>query len=125
MIGPFLVIAPGTVAVRAPDMGPIVSAFFGNPALVWITGALMLFAGLLIISLHQYWSGAAAIMISLFGWFLALRGVTLLAVPQLYERAAVASVGATLAIRVGFAALVFAGLWLTYVGWIAKRPQRS
>ncbi len=51
-------------------------------------GALLLFDGLLIIAFHQYWSSVAAIMISLFGWILALRGLVLMAAPNLYERAA-------------------------------------
>jgi hypothetical protein len=67
--GPFLVIVPAIIAVRAPSMGMMLSAFFENDALVWITGSLLLFGGLLIIAHHQYWSSPAAILISLFGWF--------------------------------------------------------
>ncbi len=91
VIGPFLVIVPAIVAVRAPNAGTIASAFFQNEALVWITGGLLLFGGLLIIAQHQYWSGLSAILISLFGWFLALRGIALLAVPQLYASATAAA----------------------------------
>ncbi|MGO9484213.1 MAG: hypothetical protein ACLPX9_06480 [Rhodomicrobium sp.] len=86
VLGPFLVIVPGIVAVRGPDMGAYIAPFFGNPALVWITDALMLFGGIFVIAQHQYWASAAAILISLFGWFLALRGLALLTVPELYER---------------------------------------
>lgn len=47
VIGPFLVIVPAIVAVRAPSasMGTILSAFFQNDALVWITGGLLLLSG--------------------------------------------------------------------------------
>jgi hypothetical protein len=79
VIGPFLVIVPAIIVVRAPSMATNLSAFFENAALVWITGGMMLLGGLLIIAHHQYWSSPAAILISLFGWFVALRGVTLLA----------------------------------------------
>ena len=61
VIGPFLVIVPAIIAVGAPNLGIIVSAFFENEALVWITGRLLLFGGLLIIAHHQYWSGLSAI----------------------------------------------------------------
>ena len=125
VIGPFLIIVPGIIAVRAPDMGAVLSAFFDNQALVWITGGLLLFGGLLIIAYHQYWSGAAAILISLFGWFLALRGVALLAAPQLIANAAAGALGAMPIVRIGFGALLVVGLWLTYAGWIAKPPPRS
>ena len=105
VIGPFVVIVPGIIVVRAPEMDTLVSAFFENGALVWIVGGL-LFCGLLIIAHHQYWSSAAAILISLFGWFLALRGLALLAAPQLYQRAAAGAVGALPLVRIGFGALV-------------------
>ena len=119
VIGPFLVIVPGIVAVRAPDMGAQLSAFFENAALVWITG------GLLIIANHQYWWSASAILISLFGWFLALRGLALLVVPHLYEKAGIEAMNAISLVRIGFSLLVLAGLLLTYTGWIAKPPRHT
>lgn len=127
VIGPFLVIVPAIVAVRAPSasMGTILSAFFQNDALVWITGGLLLFSGLLIIAHHQYWSSPAAILISLFGWFLALRGVALLAAPQLIARGAAAGMSMMPIVQIGFGVLVLIGLWLTFVGWIAKSPVAS
>ncbi len=67
VIGPWLVIVPGIIAVRAPDMGTLTSGFFENPLIVWFAGAQLLFGGLLIIAFHQFWSSAAAIVISLFG----------------------------------------------------------
>jgi hypothetical protein len=122
VIGPFLVIVPGIVAVRAPDTGTALTDFFENAALVWITGGLLLFSGLLIIAQHQYWSSLAAILISLFGWYLALRGVVLLAAPWLIESAAGAAMNMMPIVRVGFGALVVIGLWLTFVGWVARPP---
>ncbi len=124
VLGPYLVIVPGIVAARAPDMGAFVAPFFGNPALVWIMGALMLFAGLFVIAQHQYWSSLAAILISLFGWFLALRGLALLVVPELYQHAGDAVADRFTLVRTMFGAIALAGLCLTYAGWIAKTPPR-
>ena len=123
VIGPWLVIAPGIIVVRTPDMGVLAAAFFESPLFAWFAGALLLFSGLLIIAFHQYWSSVAAVMISLFGWFLALRGLVLMAAPQLIERGTAASTGAITLVRMFFGALVLVGLYLTSVGWIAKdRP---
>jgi hypothetical protein len=119
-MGPFLAIVPAIVAIRAPEMGPFASSFFDNPALAWITGSLLLFAGLAIIADRQFWSSAAAILISLFGWFLALRGVALLVSPEMDARAAVSAEGAAPLVRVGFGVLFLVGVRLTFVGWIAK-----
>jgi hypothetical protein len=122
VIGPFLVIVPGIVAVRAPETGTALTAFFDNPALAWLTGGLLLFGGLLIIAHHQYWSSLAAILVSLLGWYLALRGVVLLAAPQLIESAAGAAMNMMAMVRIGFGVLVLIGLWLTFIGWIARAP---
>jgi hypothetical protein len=89
---------------------------------VWVLGGLLLISGLLIIAHHQYWSSPAAVMISLFGWFLAIRGLILLAAPQLINRGGTASLNRLPVVRIGFSLLVLIGLWLTYVGWIAKSP---
>jgi hypothetical protein len=120
VLGPWLVIVPGIIAVRAPDMGALASEFFDSPLFVWFSGALLLFGGLLIIAFHQYWSSAAAVLISLFGWVLAIRGLVLMAAPALYERAVVIA-DAIWLVRLMFGVLVVIGFYLTYVGWVAKR----
>ncbi len=119
ILGPFLVIVPGIVVIRAASMGPILDAFFRNQALVWITGGLLVFGGLLIIANHQFWSSASAVVISLFGWFLLLRGLILLIAPNTIAEAGAAALDMLPVVRIGFGALSLAGLWLTYVGWIA------
>jgi hypothetical protein len=123
VLGPFLVLVPGIIIVRAPDIQTILHSFFQNDIIVWFAGAFLLFCGLLIIAFHQYWSSAAAIMISLFGWFLALRGLALLAAPQLIAHGADEALKFLSAVRIGFSILVLIGLWLTYVGWLVKPPD--
>ena len=119
IIGPWLVIVPGIVVLRAPGMGALASEFFTSGLFVWFSGALLLFGGLLIIAFHQYWLNVAAVLISVFGWILALRGLVLMAAPELYERAA-SSIDAIPVVRLIFGVLVAIGLYLTYVGWLAK-----
>jgi len=123
VIGPFIVIVPGILVVRAPGLGTILTAFFQNEALVWMMGSLLFFCGLLIIAFHQYWRSPAAVMISLFGWFLAIRGLILLIAPQLILRGGIASLQIVPAVRFGFSIIVLVGMWLTYVGWFTKPPS--
>jgi uncharacterized protein YjeT (DUF2065 family) len=100
-------------------MDALASDFFKSDLFVWFAGALLLFAGLLIIAFHQYWSSVAAVIVSLFGWILLLRGLVLIAAPQLYERAATA-MDSIILVRLISGVLVAIGLYLTYVGWIAE-----
>jgi hypothetical protein len=122
VIGPFLMIVPAIIALRAPNMDVLASAFFEQPLWPWFAGAMLLFGGLFIIAHHQYWSSVPAVLISLFGWFLALRGLVLLLAPEWIERAVAAATFSTLLVRIGFAILVLIGIRLTWAGWIARAP---
>jgi hypothetical protein len=124
VIGPILVIVPGIVFVQAPDMRLYLTSFFANPALVFITAAIMLFAGVLVVANHQYWSSPTAIFISLFGWFVVLRALALLLFPKQYEALGLGP-GAVLLGRSVFGVIVLIGLWLTWAGWIAKPPRET
>jgi uncharacterized protein YjeT (DUF2065 family) len=109
--------------LRASGMSTLASEFFKSGLFVWFAGALLLFAGLLIIAFHQYWSSVAAVLISLFGWILALRGLVLMAAPELYERAATSMEAipeAVPLVQLVFGVLVAIGLYLSYVGWLYR-----
>ncbi len=118
VLGPFFTIVPLTVAVRGSYMRTLFTEFKANPMWPWLFGAILLISGLMIIAFHQYWRSPAAIIVSAVGWFLAIRGVLLLSVPQAYDSAgdAVYS-GATALIWVVFVGLALSGAYLTYVGW--------
>jgi hypothetical protein len=124
LIGPWLILVPGIVALRAPGMGPLATEFFQNSLIVWFTGAFLLFAGLVIIAFHQFWSSLAAVLISLFGWVLALRGLLLLAAPDLYERAANTSLDALSLVRLFFLCLGRSGFISPLWGGSPKLSRR-
>lgn len=120
--GPFFVIAPAIIAVRATSlMRTLLADFAADPMWQWVLGAVLLMWGSIIIAFHQYWRSPAAVIVSLLGWILAVRGVLILAIPQTYIAAGNSlEHGAVLLVRVIFIGLALAGLYLTYVGWIAR-----
>ena len=120
--GPFFLIVPSIIAVRASSQMPVLLRKFSNdPMWQWELGALLLMWGSVIIAFHQYWRSVAAVLISLLGWFLAIRGVLILAIPDVYDSAGSAlEQNAIPLVRVIFAGLALVGLYLSYVGWIAK-----
>ncbi|MDH7794924.1 MULTISPECIES: hypothetical protein [unclassified Beijerinckia] len=120
VLGPFLAIVTAVAAYRMPTMAAMFSDFFANGAVVWITGALLLLCGMIIIALHQYWRAPAAVLISLFGWLLVLRGAIVLVAPNLMIRGGEALMPHQTLLRLSFGLFTLIGLYLTYVGWIAK-----
>jgi hypothetical protein len=123
VLGPFLIIVDVTAVARASDMRGLLSEFTANSLWPWVAGAFVLLFGLIIIALHQYWRGAAAIIVSLLGWLVALRGLFLLAFPQTFISVANSMIGAEAWWRVACIAFAVAGLYLTYVGWMPA-PSR-
>jgi hypothetical protein len=124
VLGPFLVIVGVTAVARASDMRELVAQFTANLVWPWVTGAFILLFGLVIIALHQYWRGTAAIIVSLLGWLIALRGLFLLAFPKTFGSIANSMVGAQGWWVTACIAFALVGLYLAYVGWIstATRP---
>jgi hypothetical protein len=117
VLGPFFVIVAATTVARASDMRKLLSDFEASSAWPFVTGGFLLLASLVIVALHQYWRGTAAITVSVVGWVLALRAVILMAFPHAFMAAANAAIGMTaLWVSVDiFIGLV--GLYLIYVGW--------
>ncbi|MGD9619309.1 MAG: hypothetical protein AB7G47_01930 [Mycolicibacterium sp.] len=125
--GPFFAFVPALIVIRAGSEMPVLfHEFVTTPIWQWVLGAVLFLWGSVIIAFHQYWRTPAAVLVSLLGWFLAIRGFLVLGFPNIYN-----SVGASvehagvLAIRIIFGLLVLIGLYLTYVGWIAKSPAHA
>lgn len=124
VLGPFLVIIDVTAVVRAPDMRGLLSEFVPNSLWTWVVGSFVLLGGLTVVALHQYWRGAAAIIVSAVGWLVVLRGVLLLAFPETFASVAYSMTGAEAWWRALCIAFALVGVYLTYVGWIppTERP---
>ncbi|MFE7504541.1 hypothetical protein [Promicromonospora sp. NPDC057488] len=123
VIGPYIATFTTIYAIRLPDGIEGIGELFAQPLLVLMLGAMMLLGGLIIIGGHRSWRGPLAITVSMFGWFVALRGFALIVTPDAMQTgvdATMNSPAATIAARFFFAALAVMGLLLTYGGWFTK-----
>ncbi|MFW5417636.1 hypothetical protein J0910_13575 [Nocardiopsis sp. CNT-189] len=124
VIGPYMTIFTGVIALRLPEMESLVGDPFADPFNLWILGALMIAGGLVVIGGHRNWRGPAAVAISLFGWFVGLRGIGLIVLTSPMQSGVDAVVGqpGPLAVaRVLFGVMALFGLWLAYHGWAPDR----
>jgi hypothetical protein len=125
VIGPYLAVIAAAAALRPTDMRAMLSGFEADPLWSWVTGAFILLLGLVVIALHPYWRGAAAIIVSVVGWVVAARGLWLVAFPHAYFSMVNSAVQATGWWRTGAAVEVLIGLYLAYVGWIPARSHSA
>lgn len=125
--GPFFLIVPSIIAVRASSQMPVLlREFSADPMWQWVLGAVLLMWGSVIIAFHQYWRSVAAVLVSLLGWFLAIRGILVLAIPDVYDSAGKdLQQNALPVVRAIFAGIALVGLYLTYVGWVAKPAEQG
>jgi vacuolar-type H+-ATPase subunit I/STV1 len=127
VIGPYVATFGIVYAIRLPELSGLVDNLFAQPFLMLLLGALMLGAGLVIVGIHRNWRGPLAVTVSLFGWFVAVRGFLLIAIPSTVQAGADATMlspTATTVARVFFAALGVLGLVLAYAGWFTA-PART
>ncbi len=123
VMGPFLVTITTTAVAHGSGMQTLLTDFRANPVWPWVTGAFILLSGLVVVALHQYWKGAAAIIVSVLGWLTTLKGFFLMAFPQTYLSFASTAVDAGTSWRAGFIAMALVGLYLTFIGWVPA-PSR-
>lgn len=123
VLGPFLVIVDVTAVTRTSDMQALLAQFEANSMWTFVTGAFILLFGLIVVAAHQYWRGAAPIIVSLLGWLIVLRGLLLVAFPKVFVSVANDMIGAQgwwISLCLVFAVV---GLYLTYVGWVPAPGQ--
>ena len=105
VLGPFFVIVSATVVARAPDMRELLAEFGATAIWPWVTGAFVLMGGIIVVALHPYWDGVTAVIVSLLGWIMVLRGVLLLAFPDTFMSIANHTIGAETLWRIVFGRL--------------------
>jgi len=124
VLGPYLVIVTLTTIARASEMRVLASQFGASPPWAYVTGAFILLSGLVVVALHPYWRGAAAIIVSVLGWMTVAKGVSLLALPQTYISAVNSAVEPSIWWQASFVVIAVVGAYLSYVGW-APAPNRT
>ncbi|GAS93625.1 uncharacterized protein RMCC_0591 [Mycolicibacterium canariasense] len=123
VLGPFFAIVAVTVTARSWDMKRLLDDFESTPVWSWVVGAFVLLAGLVVVSLHPYWHGFAAIVVSLLGWMMVVRGILLLAFPAVFATIAEHTIGAETLWRIVFVLVGVLGLYLALIGWMPQRPS--
>ena len=125
IVGPFLLILGIGVALRGPTLYLFIPAFFQDGPLVFVTAAFGLALGCVMVAAHHKWDSPAAIVITLVGWITLIRSTLLLLTPVLVATiAANAARIIPLPIVAGIVAALV-GVWLTFVGWSARREIPS
>jgi hypothetical protein len=109
---------PGLLTVVAPAM-------VDQPALLWVSGILTFAVGLAIVLGHNVWGDPAAVVVSLLGWMMTIKGAALLLVPAAGWTALLGAMHYPSHSGVYTIIPALAGAYLTYSGFARRRQQRA
>jgi hypothetical protein len=127
VMGPYMVILAVIAALRPDDLRAMLSKFEADPLLSWVTGVFTLLLGLVVVALHPYWRGGAAIIVSVVGWLVAVQGLLLVVGSHAYFAVASSAVDRMGWATAGAAAevliVLFLGLYLSLVSWVPPRNR--
>lgn len=120
--GPYFLVIGATLLTRQHLFATLLPDFMRQPGLVLVTGAFTLLVGLALLTAHHHWTSPAAIFITLAGVAASLKGAWLMLAPEWGAEVTNAFVSSPTAM-IGAAALeLLIGAWLTFVGWVARKP---
>jgi len=120
VIGPYYTIFGLAVLLRRNEMQSLLAEVTSSQA--WVAGAMVLLGGIAIVAFHQIWREPAAIIVSLIGWLMLARGITLIGFPAVATTLAERMIDSGWPWWLVYAGVALLGLYLTYVGWRLESP---
>jgi hypothetical protein len=122
LFGLFLLVLVAAEITQRATLAATAVELASSPGLLLLTGMLTLVAGLAIVLGHNVWRGGAmAVVVTIFGWLLLLKGVALVVIPPGAWGGIVEASGfARLYAWYGVLPLA-AGVYLTFAGFRAER----
>ena len=83
IFGPLLAIVGLWMLLYHENMMKVLNSIKSTPALFYMSGWMNLLIGLVIVSQYNVWTANLAVLITLLGWALIIRGILSLFIPQL------------------------------------------
>jgi hypothetical protein len=112
----------------------LMKEFIASRALIFITGALALTAGLAIVNAHNLWVPDWRVIVTILGWLAILRGIMNLVFPVTVQTLGDRMIASHAGVLAGAAITIVIGVILSVMGYenlwngtklAAKRPRRK
>jgi len=101
----------------------VLSAFFANAGLMWVTGLFTLLAGIVIVVMHNRWSGGAlTVFVTVYGWLVLVKGISFVWLPASSQLAFYNSLHFDRYFYGYFVVSLVIGAYLTYGGFKRNPP---
>ena len=82
ILGIYLVLSGLFLIFRGKTVANLLKDFFGHPAIVYLTGVILIFLSSLFIIQHNVWDGTWRTVVTFFAWVVLLKGLAYIFVPE-------------------------------------------
>lgn len=107
----------------------LLKEFIGSRALIFVTGILVLVAGVAIVNAHNVWEPDWRLVITVLGWLFILRGFMNLVFPETVQTLGDRMIASRAGVLAGAAVTIVLGAILSIMGyehlWIPEPHRRS
>lgn len=89
VMGLWIVLAVLGIVVTRETSIPMINGLFSDLPLLWVTGIFTMLVGLIVVVVHNRWSGGALpVVVTLYGWIALIKGLTFVWLPPSVQTAA-------------------------------------
>lgn len=82
ILGIYLVISGLFLILKTKTVPHLLKDFFGNQAIVFLTGVILIFLSSIFIIQYNVWDGTWKTLITIFAWLTLLKGITYIFFPK-------------------------------------------
>jgi hypothetical protein len=117
LIGPTLIAIAAAMLINFGSFPALAEEISHDPALIFVSGILLLVAGLAIVRAHNIWAGGWPVLVTVLGWLAVVGGLVRMLFP-IQLAAIVAAVGQSAGLIAASAVvLLVLGVFLSFKGY--------
>jgi hypothetical protein len=117
LIGPTLVAIAAAMLLNLNSFPALAEQISRDPALIFVSGILLLVGGLAIVRAHNIWAGGWSVLVTVLGWLAVLGGLVRMLLPTRFAAVA-AEIGQSIGwIIAGAVVLLVLGAFLSFKGY--------
>lgn len=114
LLGTYLVVSGLFLIMRGKTVPHLLKDFFGHPAIVYLTGLVLVTLSTLLIIENNVWNGSWYSVISVFAWLVLLKGLGYIFFPEVLQRMARRRLAGSLSLF-GLVAVII-GVYIFFLG---------
>ncbi len=113
VLGMYLVVSGLFLIFRGKTVPHLLKDFFGHPAIVYLTGVILIFLSALMLTQNNIWDGTLSTLITVISWLIMIKGLAYIFIPEMLQKMVSKKVLGALNLY-GLVAII-AGIYLFYL----------